>query len=141
MRPKRPELLLLFYLVLPISQGPLVAQVLLSQIRAIYVARQAEKKLTLEEYGADEPEDESGAQAVGVEESGGQELSSEQAEPDSNHPNPAQCNLIHHPIAREFLSALWLDPSNMSAYAYSGILFPLIADCRLQTPAEGFDRL
>jgi hypothetical protein len=52
MKPRIPELLLIFYIVLPIkaevSYSALVAQVLLCQIRAIRTARQAEKKLDLD---------------------------------------------------------------------------------------------
>ncbi|AFY76720.1 hypothetical protein Ple7327_1328 [Pleurocapsa sp. PCC 7327] len=47
MKPKIPELLLVLYLFLPIKSA-LVAQILLCQIRAIHIARQAEKKLDLE---------------------------------------------------------------------------------------------
>jgi hypothetical protein len=148
MRPTKPELLLLFYLVLPINQGPLVAQVLLSQIRAIYAARQAEKNLVPEIGNSDEPDLEdlaleeanaqaANAQALKVQKSELQDLDDR----NSDHSSPNDYILNHYRTVREFLSALWLDPSNTSAYAYSGLLFPLIADCRLQTPTEGFDRL
>lgn len=45
---REPVILLVFYIILPIKVGyfgALVAQVLLSQIRAIHIARQAEKQL------------------------------------------------------------------------------------------------
>lgn len=49
MRPKVPELLLLFYLFLPKwGIGAMAAQVILSQIKAIYAAQQAEKQLSLD---------------------------------------------------------------------------------------------
>lgn len=44
MRPRTPELLLLFFIFLP-GKTYLVAQVLLCQIKAIHAARQAEEKL------------------------------------------------------------------------------------------------
>lgn len=46
MKPKIPELLLIIFIFLPIKNA-LVAQVLLCQIRAIHIARKAEKKLDL----------------------------------------------------------------------------------------------
>lgn len=42
-----PELLLIFYIFLPVRNA-LVAQVLLCQVRSIHSARQAEKKLDLD---------------------------------------------------------------------------------------------
>lgn len=44
MRPRTPELLLVFYIFLPM-RSPLVAPVLLCQIKAIHAARKAEEKL------------------------------------------------------------------------------------------------
>ncbi len=49
MKLKNPVMLLLSWLVLPMGVGYsrfLVAQILLSQIKAIYVARQAEQQLS-----------------------------------------------------------------------------------------------
>jgi hypothetical protein len=46
MRPRIPELLLIFYFILPIKNA-LVAQILLCQIKAIHITRQAEKRLSL----------------------------------------------------------------------------------------------
>jgi hypothetical protein len=47
MKPRIPELLLILYIFLP-KQSALIGQVLLSQIRAIHIARQAERKLDLD---------------------------------------------------------------------------------------------
>jgi Domain of unknown function (DUF4258) len=87
MKLREPIILLFLWLVLPVGVGYsrfLVAQVLLSQIRAIHTARRAEKKLNLD---LDNDSDEA---------------------------------------FREFLSALWFDPGNATAYAYVGLLTPCL---------------
>ncbi|NES22923.1 MAG: hypothetical protein F6K41_29395 [Symploca sp. SIO3E6] len=47
MKAKVPELLLIFYILLPMPSA-LVAQVIMCQIRAIHTTRKAEKKLNLD---------------------------------------------------------------------------------------------
>ncbi|HLP88735.1 MAG TPA: hypothetical protein VK184_09130 [Nostocaceae cyanobacterium] len=52
-QPKEPALLLFLFLVLPVGVDnfrTLIAQVILSQIENIYIAREVQKKLPLKEY-------------------------------------------------------------------------------------------
>lgn len=45
MKPRIPELILIFYMLLPMKNAA-IAQIILCQIRSIHIARQAEKKIT-----------------------------------------------------------------------------------------------
>lgn len=47
MKAKLPEILMILYMLLPIKSS-IVAQIILSQIRGIYISRQAEKKLNID---------------------------------------------------------------------------------------------
>lgn len=47
MTAKAPEILLILYMLLPMKSN-IVAQIILSQIRGIYISRQAEKNLNLD---------------------------------------------------------------------------------------------
>jgi hypothetical protein len=47
MTAKAPEILLILYMLLPMKSS-MIAQIILSQIRGIYISRQAERKLNLD---------------------------------------------------------------------------------------------
>ncbi len=137
MKLKNPVMLLLSWLVLPMGVGYsrfLVAQILLSQIKAIYVARQAEQQLS-QNLDCD-PNRVDIDDAASPTDFG---LNDAALDPITSHQNAQENGLdqgvLDHPLKevafseatlRELLTALQFDPGNTTARAYVGLFSPLL---------------
>ena len=110
MNPKTPELLLVFYIFLPVG-SPLVAPVLLGQIKAIQAIRRTEKKLNASLNGLDLDNLDSDSTLDSDTDEGLDDESSEKETVDDE-------------VLKELLLSFWFDPGNTATYGYLGLLSP-----------------